>query len=326
MKRRWLYWLTAICAVLCMTGNVYAESDLKMQALADLQKTVIKTLPAEGKIIRIAIMDFENDDGTIRNAITSAITEKTSYKVIERADLDVILKEQGMQLKDIMDEKTKIQHGRIKGVQGLILGKVLGQASGFMSYAIDVNLKMDDVEKGEVVFSRNLSGKAVSPMRKWLVGMVLVIPVLIVIFFLRARRSVVVKAETMAKDVGARVDLSLYVKKALSLVEDAKTHMLKSGNNEPAIALKDLERDLIYLREQVEHAARGSVELRSKEELRDSLESDRRNKEIFDNVKQVAENLYATAMSGNVSQLEQNIVSLKKAMKNAMNEFQDRKL
>jgi len=103
------------------------------------------------------------NNGTIRDAIISTISEKTSFKIIERTDLDQILKEQGLQLKDIMDEKTMIQHGKIKGVQGLLMGRVLGMESGFMSYTIQVHLKLDDVEKGEIVFAKDFNAYAVSP-------------------------------------------------------------------------------------------------------------------------------------------------------------------
>ncbi len=326
MKRSLFYLLLVICLLFGVAGIAGAESDLKMQAINDLQKAVIKALPSEGKIIRIAIMDFENDDGSIRNAITSAITEKTAYKVIERTDLDVILKEQGMQLKDIMDEKSRIQHGKIKGVQGVIMGKVLNRESGFMSYAIHIQMKLDDVEKGEVIFSKNLEGKAVSPLRTWMIGIALGIVAIIIFFLLRARRTVVVKEEKIVEDVREREDLASHVKKALSCVADAKDHLMKKGKTETAIELKDLERELIYLKEQVENAARGSVDLRSKAELQEALETDRRNKDYFVNVAQNADRLYETALVENMGQLERDIASLKRSVKTAVNEFKERKI
>ena len=153
MKKVCLFLFTVVGLLLFISATALADSDLKSAALTKFQHSLLKALPAETKIVRIAVIGFEGDDGAIQNAVTSAITEKTRLKVIERKDLDKILAEQGIQLKDILDPKTRIQHGRIKGVQGLIFGNVLGWEKGFMSQSLRVHVKFDDVERGEILLS-----------------------------------------------------------------------------------------------------------------------------------------------------------------------------
>ena len=194
MKKTFFALTILFCSVFLISPNASAEGDLKLAAVKKLQQALIKALPTESVISRIAVLDFEGDDGTVREALISVITEKTNFKVIERKDLDKILEEQGLQLKDIMDEKTRIQHGKIKGVQGLLMGKVLGMKKGFMSYSLKVHLKLDDVEKGEVLFSKDFNIKAVSPVRDWIIyGVIGIIILLIVIVLLTKRRATVIK-------------------------------------------------------------------------------------------------------------------------------------
>lgn len=305
--------------------NASADSDLKIAAIKKLQQSVIKTLPTETQIVRIAVLDFEGDDGSIHNAITSAITEKTNFKVIERKDLDKILEEQGLQLKDIMDEKTRIQHGKIKGVQGLLFGKVLGMEKGFLSYSIKVHLKLDDVEKGEILFSKDFNIKVVSPVRNWLIyGVAGIIILIIIIIALTKRRATVIKTR-IKEDVTARVDITKEIARALTNISNAKTKLMAKGQMDEAVILKDAERDLQLLKEQVDNAARGNADMRKAGEFKQVLNFDKGMMDSFENLTKSADRLYNKVLQGDLINFEKEADSLKKDIKNAMNEFSHRK-
>lgn len=326
MKRRCLALVVLVMSIFFCFQNVSAVTDLKPAALVKLQRDVIKALPAETQIIRIAVLDLENDDGTIRDALISAITEKTSFKVIERKDLDKILEEQGLQLKDVMDEKTRIQHGRIKGVQGLLMGKVLGMGKGFMSYSLKVQLKLDDVEKGEVVFSKDFSVKAVSPLRNWIIYGVLGIIILIaVITVIKIRRPIVVK-ERIKEDVSVRVDITKEIGRALTNISEAKAKLMNKGNNDGAVLLKDAERDLLLLKEQVDNAARGSADLRKPGEFKQVLNFDKAVLDSFENLTKSADRLYNKVIQGDLINFEKEVDILKRDIKNTMSEYSHRKI
>ena len=316
-----------LCFVLVIISiSTSFAADLKSDAIKNLQKEVIKALPAEGNIIRIGVTDFEGDDGTIKNAITSAITEKTSFKVIERADLDRILKEQGLQLKDIMDEKTKVRHGMIKGVQGLLIGKVQGMESGFLSYNIKVQLKLDDVEKGEIVFSKDFTVSAVSPIKNWLIAAIIIIIILIFLVPYLKRRNIEVKETIIKDDVKARVDITRDISRAASNIKETKSKLMDMGKTSESVMLKDAERELLLFKDKVESAARGNSDTRSRSELNDVLYFDNNYLEELKELADLSEKIHTNVISGSQSNLSEEIARLKKAISLASNRLKGRKI
>jgi len=324
MKKLLLSFFLLVLPVVFVHQNASAENDLKSAAIKKLQTSVVKALPVESNIVRIAVLDFEGDDGTIRNAVTSAITEKTSFRVIERSDLDKILQEQGLQLKDIMDEKTRIQHGRIKGVQGILFGKVLGMESGFMSYTVKVHLKLDDVEKGEIVVSKDFIATAVSPVRNWIIyGAFGLIIIIVAIVMLKKRRATVIET-TIKEDVTTRVDLTKEIGKAVSSISVAKAKLMDKGKTDEAVMLKDAERDLLLLKEHVDNAARGSADMRKTREFKEVLDFDTKIKSSLEGVTKAADNIHDVVLAGNIGSLEKEVDAFKRDIRDVMNEFKDR--
>jgi len=316
-----------LCVFLFLLVSTPATAnDLKSDAIKVLQRAVVKALPTEGNIVRIAVLDFQNDDGTIRNAITSAITEKTPYKLIERADLDKILAEQGLQLKDIMDEKTRIEHGRLKGVQGLLLGNVQGMERGFMSYSINMNMKLDDVEKGEIVFAKDFTITAVSPWRNRLFVALIVMVALAILIGILARRTSGVKKTAIQKDVKVRVNIGQEISKAMATISEAKSKLMDKGKTNEAVLLKDAERNLLLFKESIENAIRGSEDMRSGKEFKKLLEFDKDFAGNVDNVSKYATRIYDITIAGNTDSMESEIDVLKKETNILMGEFKNRGL
>lgn len=332
-----VFFFFMLSAIPCMSATDNLKADaisnvpkaaagvLQTEAIRKLQNAVVKALPSEGSIIRIAILDLAGDDGAIKNAITAIVAEKTSFKIIERADLDVILREQGLQLKDVMDEKTRIQHGKIKGVQGLLMGKVLGMESGFMSYTVRVHLKLDDVEKGEIVFAKDFNVTAVSPVRNWLFIIAGLVVVVVVVLIVLGRRRIAVKETIIHEDVGERVDLGRGVGRALATLSEARAKLMDQGKTDAAVALKDAERNLLALKEQVENAPRGSSDTRSKEELKEALAFDRSFLETSEALAKSAAELYEAVSAGAVDP-GQRIDRVKRDIRIAADAFRKRRI
>lgn len=87
--------------------------------------------PAEAAL-RVAVAGFPNNspDPTISEIITSRIvnlllTRGSGVQVIEREDLRRIIEEQRLNLTDLIDPDTSIGPGRIRGVDTIVMGKVL---------------------------------------------------------------------------------------------------------------------------------------------------------------------------------------------------------
>ncbi len=324
MKKICFFLSAILCLLFFISATALAESDLKSAAIKKFQQAVLKALPAETKIIRIGVLGFEDDDGTIQNAVTSAITEKTRFKVIERRDLDKILEEQGIQLKDILDEKTRVQHGKIKGVQGLIFGKVLGWEKGFMAQSLKVDLKFDDVERGEILLSKEFRVRVVAPARDGIIyGLIGIFILFTVMVTLRRRQATEIKTG-IAEDLSARRHVTKEIERTLINLSEVKSRLMEKGKIDHAILLKDAEKDLLLLKEQVDSAARGCAERRSPGEFRQVFHFDKNISDSFESLTKSADRLYHRVGQGDLLNFEGEVDGLKRDIKNTRNEFSNR--
>jgi curli biogenesis system outer membrane secretion channel CsgG len=128
---------------------------------------------------------------SITEAVASAIVEMGGAKVLTRQDLDKILQEQKFQQSGLVDDKTAVQIGKLSGAKYIITGsinnveikwvdledlkkgaqKYLGVAGSLLAIgaatqegwniSTDMTIKVIDVETGEVVFSKQVSGRKV---------------------------------------------------------------------------------------------------------------------------------------------------------------------
>jgi len=301
--------------------NVSAENDLKAAALRKLQHAVVKAIPTESGIIRLAVLDLEGDDGTVRNAITNAITEKTAFRVIERADLDKILAEQGLQLKDIMDEKTRIQPGRIRGVQAVMFGKVGGMEKGFMSHTVKVHLKLVDVEKGDILFSKDFDTTTYSPYRKWLLYGLIALLGLIALkwFIIPSRRSHLIETDT-----SLRVDLAKEVDKALANVSAVRSKLNSEGKQDKGVFFSDIESDLLHLKQVVQLAPRENVLKKGLGDHDNVNDFDRNVMSSFKLLTKSSKTLYETVVSGSPMDHRNEADLLKKDIHNLLNLYSER--
>jgi uncharacterized protein YlaN (UPF0358 family) len=196
---------------------------------------------------------------------------------------------------------------------------------GFLSYTVKVHLKLDDVEKGEILFSKDFNIKVVSPVRNWIIyGVIGVIILVFIVVALTKRRATVIKAR-VKEDVTARVDITKEIARALTNTSNAKTKLMAKGKTDEAVLLKDAERDLQLLKEQVDNAARGSADMRKAGEFKQVLNFDKAMMDSFENLTKSADKLYNKVLQGDLINFEKETDSLKRDIKNTMNEFSHRK-
>jgi hypothetical protein len=299
----------AAAAVLILCSPCPAEESLQSRTLMTLGESVVKALPPDKVMTRIAVLDFKGDDNMVKNAVISAINEKTPHRVIERIDFDKILAEQGLQLKDIMDEKTRIRHGRLKGVQGLLTGDVYTSRSGFMSYHIKANVKLLDVEKGEVVLSREFEVSAVSPARHYvfMAGPALILLLLLVFLVSRLvkrrRRNVAVR---FVEERGVnRREMTDGIDRIIGHVSEAKSRLVDKGKVEDAAELKNIERNLKEMRRSVASDGRG---------IHNTLRLDREAFWKFDDIERLSGRISNTASTGVPGDIGKDIGLLRAAV------------
>jgi len=119
--------------------------------------------------LRIAILDFENISGIAKydglgkamsSMLISDIEANVSPKrlqLVERAQVQKILKEQNFQASGNVNKSTAVQTGKILGVNYLLVGDVY-----ILNDQLIINARLTNTETGDIVFAKKQEGKTVA--------------------------------------------------------------------------------------------------------------------------------------------------------------------
>lgn len=129
---------------------------------------------------RIGVVDFENKSGYGQGRLGTAasdilITELTKtgkFVVVERDKLNKIFEEQKLQASGAIDSRTAVKVGKILGLTAIVTGSisqagVKKEGKDFLIYRskiqtaeVTVDIRVVDVETGQVVYADSGSGRA----------------------------------------------------------------------------------------------------------------------------------------------------------------------
>ncbi len=134
---------------------------------------------------RIGVVDFENKSGYGQGRLGTAasdvlITELTKtgkFVVVERGKLNKIFEEQKLQASGAIDPRTAVKVGKILGLAALVTGSI--SESGVKNEGMDifvyrskkqiaevvVDIRVVDVETGQVIYADSGSGRAKASKR-----------------------------------------------------------------------------------------------------------------------------------------------------------------
>lgn len=109
----------------------------------------------QARIQKVAVMQFQTKDyqgddksGDVGADLYAAELAKTGYyELVERRELDKLLKEQALGQTGIIDEKTAIKAGQISGAQGLLIGSATGKLGMFA-----LTVKLVDTQTGKTAW------------------------------------------------------------------------------------------------------------------------------------------------------------------------------
>jgi TolB-like protein len=115
---------------------------------------------------RIAIIDFENISGIAKydglgkamsSMLISDIEANVSPKrlqLVERAQIQKVIKEQNFQASGSVDKATAVKAGKILGVTYMLVGDVY-----VLNEQLIINARLTNTETGDIVFSKKQEGK-----------------------------------------------------------------------------------------------------------------------------------------------------------------------
>lgn len=205
------------CTCLCQTPLERVISEGVLES--------ISTLPEETSVDRIAILPLTGDEtGEIAERIVTAIVERGFYKVIDRQNLEIILKEANFQMADIIDPDTAVQAGKIAGVDAVMYGKVKRSLSGDDWADLSFHIQMMKVQTGQIFWAHDVDkriGNTPSSMPAilpYVVAVALVVAIVIVLVWItrrKAKRKVSMKpgVEIVGRDGKRRYEPSIKVKR-----------------------------------------------------------------------------------------------------------------
>ncbi len=161
IKNRVLF-LLAIIATIIIPAKLFAQSDYEKQTTAfsvDLAKKI-----KESSKTKVAVSDFLDNDGNLTE-LGKAIAEdigvgivnegKGTFQVMERSNLNAILKEQKLSSTGLIDPETAKKLGKLKMVDAVIVGNITPFGNSFR-----VTIKILDTETGMSIAAAagNLAG------------------------------------------------------------------------------------------------------------------------------------------------------------------------
>ena len=121
--------------------------------------------------IRVAISDFENLSGNpkydgLGKALSSMLISDIEINVsgkkiqlVERAQLNKILKEQNLQAGKSIDKNSAVKVGKLLGVNFILVGDIF-----VLNDDIVINARLTSIENGDIKFSNKQEGK----LTQWL--------------------------------------------------------------------------------------------------------------------------------------------------------------
>ena len=118
--------------------------------------------------IKVAILDFENTSGIAKydglgKAMSSMLITDIEANVspkrlqlVERSQIQKILKEQNFQATSAVDKTSSVKAGKLLGVKYLLVGDIY-----ILNDVLVINARLTDTETGDIKFSKKQEGKLV---------------------------------------------------------------------------------------------------------------------------------------------------------------------
>jgi len=315
--------LSAFFLALILILPFHTSHKLQDETLRGLAVEVVKAIPQDVHMRLMAVTDIKGDDGSLQRAIEGGLKANPHFIIVERKNLNKILDEVGLQVSDLVDRKTRIEPGKLQGVEGILFGEILDERKSPLKASLRAYLKLDNVETGAIVLSKEFSVTAVSPARNIILWTLCGILGLIFLIVALRKHEVTVIKKKEERDEEARGRIRTELDKASRSLTEARDSLMGKGEKVMAQAVRDVESDLRLLRERMEILARidsGGI----KKEAKMLLRFDEHLLGYFRNIAYYSEKLYKDVMNDDFKHLKAKSGELKKEIKDTLNRLEDR--
>ncbi len=140
--------LTVIALLLIIAPSYAAELKDAIQILA----TRLTMSAPQGRTLRVAVTDFPDLQGVTTNLgryiperLTTLLSQKEIFRVVERRRLEQVLKELTFSTTDLVNPQKARKFGKMLGVEAIIVGTISD-----LGTLIDVDARIIDIETSDI--------------------------------------------------------------------------------------------------------------------------------------------------------------------------------
>ena len=177
--KKTLYFSTLVALCLCLTPQTYAQKGKRKPSKPAIQDTTAKVAPDTMpkpppepipiRQRRVAVLPFENSTAFSQIAsqaegeLTAQFVNSGRFEVVERGQLEKILKEQALGMTGAVDPAAAANVGKLLGAKYVVLGRVTQASSTragttdnkpFYRGVANVDVRFVNTESGVVILSR----------------------------------------------------------------------------------------------------------------------------------------------------------------------------
>jgi hypothetical protein len=255
---------------------------------------------------------------------TEKIKTNTRFHLIERQNLKTLLDEQGIQLSAITDVRDAVVPGRIRGVEALIMGRVDKKTLSFFYSQMDIFLKLNHVEGGEVLFARNFTARHISMSALYAGGIVVG---LILLYSLgsriKKRKRIKEDKKVITDDITRQNNIKV-LKKAKENLTRAHDKLVEKNEMTSSTQVMAAGRQVQKLIFQIEQSPGMIPRTLAKGEAGKTAALSGQLQKNLRNVLAESEKLYDGIKKGRVDQVQGNIRDLEQEIKHAVNRYTER--
>jgi hypothetical protein len=115
------------------------------------------------KVERVAVLTFKSIGApkemgeAVAEILRTELVDVGGFELVERGQIEALLKEQKLQLQDVIDEKTAVRIGRLSGAKLVVIGSIVKLGTTFT-----LNSRFIDVQTGITRIGKNIRGNSVN--------------------------------------------------------------------------------------------------------------------------------------------------------------------
>ena len=113
------------------------------------------------KVERVAVLTFKSIGApkemgeAVAEILRTELVDVGGFELVERGQIEALLKEQKLQLQDVIDEKTAVKIGRLSGAKLVVIGSIVKLGTTFT-----LNSHFIDVQTGITRIGKNIRGNS----------------------------------------------------------------------------------------------------------------------------------------------------------------------